>query len=281
MTENQYPVVLTVDGPDAGNQAIVDANVTVVNAMYQALLNAEEIAPNALRSYFVDFYLTQALDGGFAQYVLMTPDRDELDKYIRDGFEGMGATLHLELFNRTVEHFDALSADDSDAYLDGDLGDDERGLSEAVQAMEQLDGEFDDLLDAEDITILSAAWLRSQDGVLFLDDEALVAHIAGRVALIPNLDERRAEADEAELENTPEFEAIIEELCAVAGHELVKITMGDPNFEHNGETVLAWHFTTNRGDFIMVEEDEEAFVINPESKEIIATVEFEDEFADA
>jgi hypothetical protein len=281
VTANQYPVVLTVDGPDAGNQAVVDANVSVVNAMYQALLNAEEIAPNALRSYFVDFYLTQALDGGFAQYVLMSPDRQELDTYIREGFEGMGAARHLELFNRTAEHFDALSGDDSDAYLDGDLGDDERGRAEGVQAMELLDGEFDDLLDVEDITILSAAWLRGQDGVQFLDDDALVAHIAGRVARIPNLEERLAEAEEAELENTPEFEAIIEELCTVAGHELVKITMGDPNFEHNGETVLAWHFTTNKGDFIMVEDDEEAFMINPQSKEIVATVEFEEEFADA
>ena len=79
MTSNEYPVVLTLKAHDAGNEEVVDANVTVVNAMYRELLNAGEIAPIALRSYFVDFYLTQALGGGFAQYVFTAADRDEVD----------------------------------------------------------------------------------------------------------------------------------------------------------------------------------------------------------
>ncbi|MCY1238200.1 hypothetical protein D9M72_509250 [compost metagenome] len=96
------------------------------------------------------------------------------------------------------------------------------------------------------------------------------------MARIPNLAERQAEAAEEALENAPEFELIIRELCDVAGQELQKITMGDPNYEHNGETVLAWHFTTDQGDFIMVEDDEEAYMISPSTKEIIAAVEFEE-----
>ena len=55
-----------------------------------------------------------------------------------------------------------------------------------------------------------------------------------------------------------------------------KITMGDPNYVHNGETTLAWHFSTDHGDFLMIEEDDEAFMINPETKEIVAAVEFEE-----
>ncbi|ALE04450.1 hypothetical protein AL755_01855 (plasmid) [Arthrobacter sp. ERGS1:01] len=280
MTTNQYPVVLTVDGTEASNEAIVDANVSAVNSMFAALLNAEEIAPNALRAYFVDFYLTQALDGGFAQYVFMSPDRAELDTYIRDGLEGMGAAKHLELFNRTAELFDSLSDDDAQAYLDGDPEEVDVVRSGGVKSMDLLDGEFDDLLDTEDLTALGAAWLRSQEGLLLLDGEGLALHIAGLVELIPNLAERQAEAEEAELADAPEFETIIRELCEVAGYQLEKITMGDPNFEHNGETVLAWHFTTDHGEFIMIEEDEEAFMINPETKAVIAMVEFEDEDED-
>ena len=93
---------------------------------------------------------------------------------------------------------------------------------------------------------------------------------------VPNLAERRAEAAEEALENAPEFELIIRELCDVAGHELQKITMGDPNYQHNGETVLGWHFTTDQGDFVMVEEGDEAYMISPSSNEIIAAVEFEE-----
>ena len=95
MTTSEYPVVLTVKGVAGGSSAsdaeIVDSNVAVVNSMYQELLGPGEIAPNALRSYFVDFYLTQSLGGGFAQYVFTAPDREELDACIREGLEGMGA----------------------------------------------------------------------------------------------------------------------------------------------------------------------------------------------
>ncbi|MFH5878888.1 hypothetical protein [Arthrobacter sp. NA-172] len=282
MTINENPVILTKDSIEAADADVVDANVTVVNEMYEELLNHEEIATDALRSYFVDYYLTQALAGGFAQYVFTVPERDEVDTFVREGLEAMGATGHLELFNRTAAAFDSLSEDDAEAYLDGDL-DESEDAPEAVAELEALDGEFESLVETEDIIALNAAWLRSQDGLLYLDEEQLKAHIAERVALIPNLEERQAEAAEAELENAPEFELIIRELCDVAGYKLEKITMGDPNYEHDGETILAWHFTTDHGNYIMIEEDDEAFMIHPETKEIIAAVEFEDadEFEDA
>ncbi|TSE17745.1 hypothetical protein B1A87_020150 [Arthrobacter sp. KBS0703] len=275
MTSSEYPVVLTVDGANAGNEEVVDANVTVVNTMYQELLNSEEIAPNALRSFFVDFYLAQSLGGGFAQYVFTAPEREEVDAYIREGLEGMGAAAHLELFERTVEAFESLSEEEEEIYLDGE-SDGDAELPEAVQAMEDLDAEFESLLETEDIIALNATWLRAQEGLLILNEDELTAHIAKRVARIPDLEERRAEAEEEALENAPEFEVIIRELCDIAGYELQKITMGDPNYEHNGETVLAWHFNTDHGDFIMLEDDAEAFMLNPLTKEIVAAVEFEE-----
>jgi len=64
----------------------------------------------------------------------------------------------------------------------------------------------------------------------------------------------------------------------------VKITSDDPNYDHNGEAALAWHFTTDQGEFLMVEKDDEAFMIDPETMEIVAAVKFEeadDELADA
>lgn len=283
MTTSQDPVVLTKASIEAGSEDVVDANVHVVNAMYSSLLDSREIAPVALRSYYVDFYVTQSLEGGFAQYVF-TADRDEVDPLIREGLESMGATAHLELFNRTVEVFDALSEEDEERYLDGDL-DAEEESNDAVRTMEELDGEFEELFETENITALNASWLLGQEGLLVLDDEELSAYIERQVALLPDLEERQARADEEALDNAPDFEIIIRELCDVAGYELEKISMGDPNYVHNGEKTLAWHFSTDHGDFLMVEEEDEAFMINPETQEIVAAVEFEeaddDEMADA
>ena len=173
-----------------------------------------EISPTALRSYYVDFYLTQALAGG--------------------------------------------------------------GVSDAVRRLEELDGEFESVLETEDIVALNAAWLRGQEDLLVLADDDLDAHIAGRVARIPDLAERQAAAAEDALLDAPEFEQIIRELCDIAGHSLQRITMGDPNYEHNGESTLAWHFTTEHGDFLMLEDDDEAFMLNPRTKEILAAVELEE-----
>lgn len=283
MTTSQNPVVLTKASIEAGSEDVVDANVHVVNAMYSSLLDSREIAPVALRSYYVDFYVTQSLEGGFAQYVF-TADRDEVDPLIREGLESMGATAHLELFNRTVEVFDALSEEDEERYLDGDL-DAEEESNDAVRTMEELDGEFEELFETENITALNASWLLGQEGLLVLDDDELSAYIERQVALLPDLEERQARADEEALDNAPDFEIIIRELCDVAGYELEKISMGDPNYVHNGEKTLAWHFSTDHGDFLMVEEEDEAFMINPETQEIVAAVEFEeaddDEMADA
>src|SRR6478736_297443 len=116
---HSYPTVLTTESLKGGNEDVVDANVNVVNAMFEELLDTEEISPAALRSYYVDFYLTQALAGGFAQYVFTAPEREEVDPYVREGLEAMGAAAHLDLFNRTVAAFGALTDTDVDTYLDG------------------------------------------------------------------------------------------------------------------------------------------------------------------
>ncbi|MFF2028962.1 hypothetical protein [Arthrobacter sp. NPDC058192] len=280
---HSYPTVLTAESLKGGNDDVVDANVDVVNAMFEELLNADEISPTALRSYYVDFYLTQALAGGFAQYVFTAPEREEIDPYVREGLAGMGAAAHLDLFNRTVASFSALSDTDVDTYLDGGSGwdgaaDDADGaeVSGAVLRLEELDGEFESVLETEDIVALNAAWLRGQEDLLVLADDDLDAHIAGRVARIPDLDERQAAAAQEALLDAPEFEQIIRELCDLAGHSLERITMGDPNYEHNGETTLAWHFTTEHGEFLMVEDGDEAFMLDPRTREILAAVEFEE-----
>jgi hypothetical protein len=198
-----------------------------------------------------------------------------VDPLIREGLASMGATAHLELFNRTVSVFDALSEEDEERYLDGDL-DAEEESNDAVRTMEELDGEFEELFETENITALNAAWLLGQESLLVLEDKELSAYIERQVALLPDLEERQARADEEALDNAPDFEVIIRELCDVAGYALEKITMGDPNYVHNGEKTLAWHFSTDHGDFLMVEEEDEAFMINPETQEIVAAVEFEE-----
>lgn len=274
MINSQQSVVLTSSSIDASDEEAVAANVGVVDAMHTALLHIGEMSPVAVRSYYVDFYLTQSLEGGFAQYAFMAVDRSETDTLIREGMAGMGAAAHLDLFNRAAEAYDGLSGEEAGYYLDGGVEHADR-TPDAVLRMEELDGEFEELLETENITALNAAWLRGQADLLVLDDEEVGPYIQRLASLIPDLAERQAQAEADALEEAPEFEIIIRELCSIAGYELHKITMGDPNYMHGGAKTLAWHFSTDHGDFLMVEEDDEAFMINPATLEIVAAVEFE------
>lgn len=271
MSTSLPPVVLPAEAVEAGDEAVVDANIDVVNAMYEELLDEREIALNALRSYYVDFYLTQMLDGGFAQYIVYAGDREGIDELVRDGLREMGAGEHLALFERLTAAFEELSNDDAEAFLEGD--DD---ASAAVAALEELDEAFATLQEEQDIVALNAAYLKGQEGLLVLDEDGIEDEIARRVGLIEDLEERRAASENSGLEELPEFELVIRELCDVAGHELSAITMGDPNYLHHGVKTLAWRFTTDQGNYLMVEEADEAFMIDPSDGKILAAVEFEE-----
>lgn len=192
MAVHRIPVVLTTAGATGNNEDVVGDNVSVVNAMNRSLVGTDDIAPNALRSYFVDFYITQALDGGFAQYAFMAPDRAELDRWVREGLAAMGAAAHLELFDRCAGLYDRIAEDE----LEGFLGDGAGSIrSDGAAAMDDLDAEFEDLFEDEDVTGLNAAWLRGQPCLLVLDEPGLAAHIAERAAGILDLEERRGAGD--------------------------------------------------------------------------------------
>ena len=276
-----YATVLPRELINGSDAEVVDANVEVVNAMYAELLDIEEISPNALRSYYVDFYLTQCAGRRVrAVRVLPRPTARTSTPTSGPGWKAWGPPRTWTSSTARVAAFDALSEEDADAYLDrdADLDGGSGGgadVPDAVRHMEELDAEFETLLETEDLVALNAAWLRGQADLLVLDDGELDRHIAERVSRIPNLAERQAEAAEDDLLDTPEFEMIIRELCDVAGHTLLKITMGDPNYDHDGQTTLAWHFTTDQGDFLMLDDEQEAVMIHPDTKEILAAVEFE------
>lgn len=269
MSTAQHPVVLPAEALTAGDEAVVDANIDIVNAMYEELLDEREIAPNALRSYYVDFYLAQMLDGGFAQYALAAHERARVDSLVREGLHEMGASAHLALFDELAAAVAALTVEETEAYLDGDPED-----SVAVARLEDLDDRFEGLLEEEDLLALNGSWLRGQEGLLALDEDGIEDEIARRVGLIGDLEERRAAADGDGLEDMPDFELVIRELCDAAGHELVAVTMADPNYVHEGIESFGWRFTTDLGEYVMVEEGDEASMIDAGDGTVLATVEF-------
>src|SRR5207249_8191110 len=95
---------------------IVSSNIEVVNALFGEQLRVDEIAPDALRSYYVDYYQAQVNNGGFSQFVYNSNWSPLMNAFIREGLLAMKAVGHLALFNESAVLVERLGADRSEEH---------------------------------------------------------------------------------------------------------------------------------------------------------------------
>jgi hypothetical protein len=244
---------------------IISSNIELVNALFGEHLRADEIPPDALRSYYVDYYLAQVENGGFSQFVYNSHWSPLMNGFIREGLAGMKAVRHLALFDESAALVDRLGADGLQTFLESDYFDD----NAERDSLDANNDRFSELSETEDLVALNAAWLRSLPNLRMMTADEIKAEVARRATALPD----RAERVRAALENEPRYMKLIRALCGAAGHELSRVTGGDPTHEHNGTRVLAWHFLTDKGHHYMVDADGKAVMFNGTTKEMVTEVE--------
>jgi hypothetical protein len=60
------------------------------------------VSHDALLSYYVDYYLAEVNNGGFAQFVYNTAWKPRVVALVKQGLSAIGALKHAELFWRTA-----------------------------------------------------------------------------------------------------------------------------------------------------------------------------------
>jgi hypothetical protein len=244
---------------------IVYSNIEFVNALFGEHLRADEIAPDALRSYYVDYYLAQVNNGGFSQYVYNSHWSSLMNGFIREGLLAMKAVGHLALFNASATLVDRLGTDGLQTFLEGEYFDE----NPERDSLDDNNDRFTEISETEDLIALNAAWLRSLPGLKVKTADEIKAEVARRSAALPD----RAERVRAARENEPRYLKLIRALIAKAGQELDRVTAGDPTHQHNGQRVLAWHFLTDKGHHYMVEADGKAVMFDGTTKQVVTEVE--------
>jgi uncharacterized protein DUF4375 len=244
---------------------IVCSNIELVNALFGEHLKADEIAPDALRSYYVDYYLAQVNNGGFSQFVYNSHWSALMNGFIREGLAAMKAMGHLALFNESAALVDRLGADGLQAFLESELF----GTNPTRDALDVNNDRFYTLSETEDLIALNAAWLRNLPRLKIKTADEIKAEVVRRSAALPD----RAQRVRAARENEPRYLKLIRALIAKAGHELSRVTAGDPNHQHNGQPVVAWHFLTDKGHHYMVDADGKAVMFNGTTKEVVTEIE--------
>ena len=241
-------VSFTADDP----QRIVVSNAAFVDALFAEHLTAAEVSQDALRSYFVQYYLAQIENGGFAQFVYNSDWDPNVVAKIRDGLRTIDARMHQAVFLEGVTTVRQLGRDGLEEFLSRDYW----GDNPARDRLDAVTGQFVKATEVEDLAARNADWLRSHPKLHVLRRDEMDAEVQRRAAAIPDMAQRIAAAREQE----PRPVKLIRVLCAIAGHELERITTGDPTHVYDGQTTLAWHFLTDEGPHLMVEADGRAMM---------------------
>ena len=248
---------------------IISSNASFVDALLAEYLEAEEISPDALRSYYVNFYHAQVDNGGFSQFVYNSGWNEGIVARVREGLGAMGATRHLALFEESATLVDDLGPELLRALLESDyFGENiERDLLKAPN------DRFFKIAEQENLAVLNAAWLRSLPHLVVMTAHEMEEEVRRRAAAIPDRQQRVAAARA----NEPRCMKLIRALCEHTGHEFLQITGGNPAYKHAGRQTIAWHFMTDRGRYYMVDADGKSMMFESDSRECLAELDAPEE----
>jgi hypothetical protein len=251
---NQSVIVSVESFASAEPYDIVDSSISFINALFAEHLRPEEISPDALRSYYADYYLAQVDNGGFSQFVYNSRWAPAVVDMVREGLAAMKAEQHLKLFNESAAILDRMGPDKLKAFLASEYF----GTNKERDTLNAHNDRFYDLSKTEDLIALNAAWLRSLSNLRVMTADEMQAQVKRRAAALPDREERKRAA----LENEPRYMKLIRALSLKAGQVFSYATAGDPTHQYNGKRVLAWHFITDMGHYFMVDADGKAVMFD-------------------
>jgi len=167
---------------------LVQSVVNFVNfALRKAYYNRDELAQNALRSYHVDYYMTQVNNGGHSQYAA---NSNMLDFTLRDCQEGLEAMRHeaATLHRRFLTFAKAEPARMAKVLKGGGFGD-------IDPAMQKLDKEFYELCRRKPLIEANRSWLKSLPELKVVADADYIAVTDAYAAANTQAAARKAERE--------------------------------------------------------------------------------------
>jgi hypothetical protein len=174
---------------------IINSNIQYITKLFQHNVPDTAICEEALKSYYVDYYLSHIKYGGFSNFREHIETRPKTLYYIKEGLESIGAKNHLELLIHAIQ-------------ID----------YETLQSFALFKTLFSEFQEKENLTLLNSRWLKIHPLLLVLNEHQLESGIGKHIGYITK-EERHVK--------------IIKELCQIAKEEFIRITIGDQNNLYN------------------------------------------------
>ncbi|MDR0228349.1 MAG: hypothetical protein LBI72_04720 [Flavobacteriaceae bacterium] len=122
----EFPSILLSEASiaSADASAIVNSNISVVNFLRHSEVGDNELHPDALASYCVDYYYTTLQEEGLPAFIHKTKWDNDIIEIIHAALLAMNAPLHLEYFEKQIRRVKGFSKVKFTKFLQADLGKD-------------------------------------------------------------------------------------------------------------------------------------------------------------
>jgi hypothetical protein len=160
----------------------------------------DELPPDAIRSYYADYYQAEVVNGGISQFVYNSRWDPVTFESVSAALDAMGLADQAALFNE-VRHFVERDRPRLEAFLAGQYA--SPATLPYMDELEKIGGDFCARFAAHpgghdpgicQIPVASAAWISSWPNVTWVSEEAFEQRLDDLAAVIPDLAERKRRA---------------------------------------------------------------------------------------
>jgi len=181
----------------ADSHQIIDSNIQYITKLFQHNISDSNIYEDALKSYYIDYYLSHILHGGFSSFIEHITNKPKILFYIREGLNSIQAHNHLELLIHAIQI-----------------------NPETLQSFSLFNTLFSEYQEKENLVTLNALWIKAHPQILLIKEEDFDKKVQEHLKSI------KAEKRHVK---------IIKELCSIANEEFIRVTAGDKNsLYHDG-----------------------------------------------
>jgi hypothetical protein len=252
----------------------VQAVVEYVNGLMRRYFYLEELPPNAVRSYYADYYMTQVLNGNIHQFVHNSRWNPVIVENVSAALDAMGLVQQAALFGEVCNfiesdrpQLEAFLADQYFSPLTRPYMDD----------LAKIGGDFYEQFTAHpdgrdagerQIAVANAAWISSWPETKWVSAEAFEQELDNLATVIPDLPARKQKAEESK----PWQYRRIHEVVAGCGQKLLSVTGIQREASAAGMTGELWHVRTDRGHHRVMFTNREAIMLIGNQDEVVARV---------
>lgn len=172
---------------------VVFSNTQYITKLFQNNIQEDKISEDALKSYYVDYYLSHILHNGFTSFIENFSNKSKILYYIHAGLKALKTQKHLELFEKVF-------------------------YQEKTKELDVYNNIFKEIQQSENLLHINHQWLMNHPQLIIMNRDYIDKKIQEHIEEY-KYDKRHTQ--------------IIKQFCKIIDEEFIAVTAGDINNIYN------------------------------------------------